>query len=642
MGGVLSKIGGAIGLGAGGPPNIPGAILGSGVGGAAQEGGIGGVGDFFSGLFDPSQRVVSGVPQELQAALAAAGINIEQLLAGGGALPQFGGNFGTSLTGAERQAVSGLGGIAGSDIAGPDLGNFGDISSQLQNLDAGDLGQTNQIIEQLRNSGVDLGQSDSILRSLEGLQGPDFGTAEGIIRSLGAGGPDTSAATSAASRLENLQGPDTATAASLIQEARGLATGAGQQTLASTLLPGLQTAVGAESFDNTAAFQQALPTFQADLADQLADIKAESSALGLGAGSSDRNRRLAETGARETGRFRLGLLDQERQSFESAEGRRIAALGAGRDVADVIGRPAETLAGLVPAALETGSRGAEFRQRGLAGGLPTLLDASLGAADIGQRGLAASLPAAVQTGQAGADFDLNRLLGSLDPSIRAALGQGQLQQQGLASALPTALQAGTFGANFNAQNLQSLLNPQLQAALGQGQFNLDARGQQLNEFGQLHQFGGAERAFGEAATDRKLAEFGRTQTGGFDLLSRLLAATPEQTTAFGPSTVSQAADAATGIATAATGFAGSRAGPDFPTFGGSGDSSAFGNTGGGFEQFTGAPVFSRADPGRAARGSTGTGGLANLSPAQRLSAGIGGGGVSFNPNQNVTGGIRFA
>ncbi len=452
IGGTLA--GGALG-------GIPGALLGSGV--------LPDIGNAISGAFDPSQRVVSGVPDELKAALAAAGINIEELIKGGGALPQFGGATGTAPNLEQLRASSSLQRQLNTQRTGPDLTDFNSILEQLGETGTGDLTDTNAIIKQLRDSGADLSTSDSILKKLQGLKGPDTSRAAGLL-----------------GRVELL------------------ATGGNQQRLMQTLLPSLEKATAADRFDLSDTFKQGEAVFKSDLEQQMADIKAESSALGLGAGSSDRNRRLLETAGKETSRFRLGQQDIARESFEDAESRRIAAINAGGAVSGAVGRPAETLASIVPAAL--------------------------------------------QEGGAGADFDLQKLLGGLDPSIRAALGVGGLEQAGAASALPTAFQAGLSGDQMTTDKLLAMLNPSLEGGQVGARFDLAGRGQQSRDLSSLFGMGTTNRNFGESEIDRLMAEFGRTQTGGFDLLARLMAATPESTTAFGPSTVSQLANLGEGIA----------------------------------------------------------------------------------------------
>lgn len=644
-----------------------------GIGGSLGGGPLSGLGGFLRNQFNPSERVVSGVPAELQAALEAAGISIEELIQSGGALPQFGGRTGTDPNVDQLTASSGLREQLGTQRTGPDLTDFNSILKQLGETGTGDLTQTNQIIEQLRSSGADLSTSEDIISQLQGLQGPEFGGAQALIDALSAGGPgtegtdallaklgsfegadlsevekiiqqlqsgapgtegtdallrqiqgaqgpDLSAAVDAATDLRNLQGPDTGRAAGLLDRVEGLATGPEQQRLIDTLLPSLEQATAANRFDLTDTFREGESLFRRDLDEQLADIKAESSSLGLGAGSSDRNKRLLETAGRELGRFRLGQEDLSRQSFESAESRRIAAINAGGAVSGAVSRPSETLASIVPAALEEGSRGAEFEQRGLAAALPTLLEsgrlpadfdlqkliaglpaqlqAELRSAEIGQRGLssalpsavsaaglgsnqqlqallgslptslqtelnpaeiaqrgqAAALPGALQIGQAGADFDLQKLIAGLDPSIRAALGLGGLEQAGAASALPTAFQAGIQGDQSLSDRLLAMLNPTLQGGQVGARFDLAQRGQQSQDLARLFGFGTTERGFGESEIERLIAEFGRTQTGGFDLLTRLLGATPGQTTAFGPSNVSQLGDLASGVSSALPGI----------------------------------------------------------------------------------------
>jgi hypothetical protein len=644
-----------------------GSILGKIPGVVGDVGGA--IGSAVGGAFGPSERVVSGVPDELRAALEAAGISIEELLAGGGALPQFGGPTGTATAFDQRVASSGLREQIGSEGVGPDLSDFESILRQLGETGTGDLGQTNQIIEQLRSSGADLSTSEDIISQLQGLAGPEFGGAQSLIDLLSAEGPGTGGTDALLSRLgsfegadlsgvdeiirqlqsgapgtegtdallrqiQGIQGPDTGRAAGLLDRVEGLATGADQQRLIDTLLPTLEQATAANRFDLTDTFTEGEALFRRDLDEQLADIKAESSALGLGAGSSDRNKRLLETAGRELGRFRLGQEDLSRQSFESAEARRIAAINAGGAVSSAVGRPSETLASIVPAALQEGGIGADFDlqrlisslpaqlqaelqsaeigQRGLASALPsavsaaglgsgqelqallgslsTQLQSELSPAEIAQRGQAAALPGALQIGQAGADFDLQKLIAGLDPSIRAALGLGGLEQAGAASALPTAFQAGIQGDQALSDRLLAMLNPTLQAGQVDARFDLAQRGQQSQDLASLFGFGTTERNFGESEIGRLMAEFARTQTGGFDLLTKLLGATPASTTAFGPSTVSQLGDLGSGVA----GIVGAAKGGGTPPagdFGGfnSGSGTSFGDVSGfgdaGFDDF---------------------------------------------------------
>lgn len=85
-------------------------------------------------------------------------------------------------------------------------------------------------------------------------------------------------------------------------------------------------ASSAPSFDNTDFFQNQEQVFSRDLDRHLARIREESSALGLGPGSSDREVRLADAAGDALSRFRVGQLDQGRQSFEAAENRRLGSL----------------------------------------------------------------------------------------------------------------------------------------------------------------------------------------------------------------------------------------------------------------------------------------------------------------------------
>lgn len=385
--------------------------------------------NFVGRQLQPNVTQVSNVPPELQAALASAGVNIQELLANGGALPTYGGAYGTEQAPEQQAASQQLMQLLGGGASEADLGQLNDLMSELRSLPPGDLGGTRDLISQIT-----------------GLQGPNVGSAEQLI-----------------SRVASMaQSPE-------------------QQAVISALLPSLQTAASAPRFDLTDTFSLGEDVFRGDLEDQLADIKAEYSALGLGPGSTDRARRLAETAARETSRFRLGQQDLARQGFESAEQRRLGAIGAGQSLADVLGRPAESLASIIPAALQAGSLPSEFQLRGLS------------------------------------------------------------------SALPTLFQSETFAPQFQAANLQALLNSALGGARLDAETDLYGRQQQGDLLSQLFGFGTTNRQFGESEIDRRLGEFGRTQTGGYNLLSQLLEATPPPETGFGPSNISQLGQLGTGI-----------------------------------------------------------------------------------------------
>lgn len=108
---------------------------------------------------------------------------------------------------------------------------------------------------------------------------------------------------------------------------QGAGTPAASRTVTDAVLPSLQTALSAPRFDNTEAFRLGEGVFQEDLDRILAGVREEASGLGLGPGATDRNERLLRTAGSEINRFRLGQQDLARQAFESAEARRLGAVG---------------------------------------------------------------------------------------------------------------------------------------------------------------------------------------------------------------------------------------------------------------------------------------------------------------------------
>lgn len=101
----------------------------------------------------------------------------------------------------------------------------------------------------------------------------------------------------------------------------------------------LQTALGAPRFDLTETFQLGQDVFESDLDQLLARTKEEASRFGLNPGSSDRSTALTNAGATALSRFRLSQQDIARQSFESAENRRLGAIGSGPQAAAFLDTP---------------------------------------------------------------------------------------------------------------------------------------------------------------------------------------------------------------------------------------------------------------------------------------------------------------
>jgi hypothetical protein len=484
-------------------------------------GGAGGAGGLLSSLasalgkqFSPTQRAVSGVPEELKSALTTAGINIEDLVAAGGALPEFGGRMGTGATPEQKLASKTLQDQITAKQSELSLGDFRGIIKKMGEIDAPTFEGTDgakDIIKSLRGDKPTTTDTDVLLQKLEDFEGADI----------------TGAGTEASKIIKSLQAdaPETKSTKALIDKVKGMADSPEQKRVIASLLPSLEKAAEAGRFDLTDMFKEGESVFSSDLDERLADIKAESSALGLGAGASDRNKRLLETAGKEMGRFRLGQEDIARQSFEDAERRRIAAIGAGSTVSDVIGRPAETLAGLLPAQLQQ----------------------ELEPEMIKQRGLAAALPSAVTAAGLGTGQELQALLGSLPTQLQAELTPEQIAQRGQEAALPAALEIDKSTSEFDLRKLVAGLDPTVRAALGEGEFDLAQRGQQSEDISNLFGMGSAERTFEESEIDRKMGEFARTQTGGYDVLEGMLGATPATTTAFGPSNITQLGGLAEGV-----------------------------------------------------------------------------------------------
>ena len=120
-----------------------------------------------------------------------------------------------------------------------------------------------------------------------------------------------------------------------------------------------QKALGAPRFALTETFKLGEDVFASDLDQQLARIKEESSRFGLNPGSTDRGQRLAETGSNALSRFRLGQQDLARQSFESAENRRVNAVAQGPQAGAFLDTPFQRQLSSLPFQLQQEQQGVD-------------------------------------------------------------------------------------------------------------------------------------------------------------------------------------------------------------------------------------------------------------------------------------------
>lgn len=254
----------------------------------------------------------------------------------------------------------------------------------------------------------------------------------------------------------------------------------GSSSLMGQMMPFLNTALNAPRFDTTEMFRQAEQAFGSDLERQQAQLREEMSGLGLAPGSSDRADVIGRNAADAMARFRAQQQEVARQGFESAEARRLQALGLGQGM---------TQLGLQGAGLmaDVAGRGTAEAQRA----------AQIGSGIAGQQAAFAQLPFQER---------MEIIRSVEDPAIQRQMMAAQ-QDIGLEQdAMTRAMQAQT--------QMQDLL---------------------------LRQFGMEEsgRQIADVDLARRMQEFARTQGGGLQQMLAVLGSVPQLQTGFGPSTGSQ-------------------------------------------------------------------------------------------------------
>jgi hypothetical protein len=284
------------------------------------------------GGFDQAIRSLAEAPQGTDVGGISAGLR--QLF---GAIP----GVATPNLGAADEAISRASRDVGTTDVGGVTGALSDVYGSLPGLAQGDFSTIDAAINAIRQ-GVPTSDVSGIQRGISGL----FGALPMLS------GVDTGDFRALAGAALGRPIPRTGGGLSDLF-LQSLYLGGGAQSpltarLAQQGLGGLERALEAPSFDQTKMFESAREAFEGDLEEQLARIKEETSGLGLGPGSSDRAERLARTAARETARFETGLQQMAQQAFESAQQRRLGALGQVPGLAQVTETPLERMTRLVP------------------------------------------------------------------------------------------------------------------------------------------------------------------------------------------------------------------------------------------------------------------------------------------------------
>jgi len=401
-------------------------------------------------------------------------------------------------------------------------------------------------------------------------QGSDLGAFQQLFGQL-QGGPQTQNMAGLAGQAAGMQTGLGGTTQRMLDQLGQFKTPEGAQSAAlfnqlSGQLPGILNPAG---FDQTEMFQNARGIFDRDLEDQLAQIRSESSAMGLSPGASDREGRLAREAGHATAQFNVGQQQLAERAFENQQNRGLqgfsSAQGLGNlaDVGERMGLQAQgMLAGAIPGLAQ--AEAMPFQQQMQALGMQgDFLGQQFGqdaqAHQLRQQMLNPALQAAQIPTQEGFQRAgmMNQLMGSqfgeqsslLNPMMQGAqipfnqqFGAHEAAAGRMAQQLPLAMQQGNMPLQTmmqmqsDAANRQmQALNPMLQAA-GMGDQRLNQQfgmGQQMqqNEQGML---------------DRQMQEFARTQNA---MLPFLMGMTdlPGTQTHFGPSTMSQLGGLAQGI-----------------------------------------------------------------------------------------------
>lgn len=421
-------------------------------------------------------------------------------------LPGWQGPFAAPLTGGQMDAMNGFQGMMTNGATARTL-----------NAAGGNLN------EAARMFGVD-GITGPAQISAPGLS--DFSEAANMFRGVANQGAPT-AGQQTMGAVNQLFGQDLSNTdfSGVMNALNGAMAGANARTDFSSLMPSLNTAVGAPRFDTSEMFRTGEQVFASDMERANAQLREEMGGLGLGAGSSDRNDAITRATGDATARFRLGQQDIARQGFESAEARRLNALGLG---ADILGRGTQEAFQGAGLGMQGAGMMADIAGRPFAEQLAeremqaSLLNPMLGAEQMqGQMGLAAGdqrLQAAQSLAQlAGIPFEQ-----AMQIATNITLPQQQMGQQ-----------AQMFNAELAGQGMDR--------ALG-------AEANMFNRYGQQYAMGADARGAADAGIQRAMAEFARTQGGGLAQMLALMQASQPINTGFGPSPMSQAGSMIGGIA----------------------------------------------------------------------------------------------
>lgn len=303
------------------------------------------------------------------------------------------------------------------------------------------------------------------------------------------------------------------------------------------LLASHNTALEAPRFDNTQLFNDLKTVFESDLDNQTAELQEQFSGLGLGVGASDRLNRIASNAGEARAKFGVGIGQLARESFESAENRRLGAIGAAGGTADILNAGNAQAASMLQAVMNNERLPLQERM--------AIRDQIL-----------STLPVELQRSLVPAELEMQRRgqIASTLPTQMAAATQPFAEQMDFLNTVtnPAAarqLAAAQTGVQLDENAMQRYMQERQmaerarEAAISAG---VATRGQDIEQRGQTAQMANnlfnAESVLRGAADDEALRayqEFVRTQGGGLQQMLAFLNSLPEGTVGVGPSTASQ-------------------------------------------------------------------------------------------------------